>query len=263
MSLSYGFNLDAAGKKYTSAEFSEMFYQVMGDSVSKISSNLNLTLNGGLSVTLAPGFLYVAGRWINSIDPLTFVLSPASATGARYDAIAAVVNYTDRKVEFTALTGVDPDNPVRNSSEYQLYLYVIQVQQGTMVLYETDITDKRVLASPLSDIYGGILDVYEFTASGIDDEIAELEGECTTEVTEAGEMVSGLQRIVENSRDVQIGDIRESIIQPEPMDNWLACDGLGIPSRYSALRAIVGSSTPYIGVGDARFTAWIYAGAPS
>lgn len=263
MALSYGFNLDAVGTQYTSAQFSEMFYQLLGDSVAKTSMNLSLTIASGLKVTLNPGFLYVAGRWARLTESITFTLAPSYSGDSRYDAIAAVANYQTREVTLEALTDIDPDSPARDANQYQAYLYIIEVPRAATALNVANITDNRSLLDPLANIYSSILEVYDFTTSGIEERIAEIMDQGDEDMSSANQMIAQLTNMVENSRDVFVGDIREAAVRPTPNNEWLACNGAAIPVAYTELRSLIGASMPTVSTGDSRMTAWMYAGTPA
>lgn len=259
MALTYGFNLDETGKKYTAEQFTEMFHEFGGDAVSTYGTGYKLTLTTQLSFTIGSGFAYAHGYWLKNTGSIPFTLEPAYISSDRYDAIAVVVSASTRAVYLRLLTDIDPENPTQTDDVYQYYLYTIRVTRGSTVLSSTDITDRRTSLITLSAISDIVNEVYTFSVSGIEDLISELQSKAQSAINTANTDIEALTELVDNQRSTYVGDLRDAISRPS--NQWLECNGGTIPSQYTDLIALLGSTTlPILSANDPRLTVWIYAG---
>lgn len=250
MALTYGFDLGAVGTQYTAAQFSDVFAALMGDAAAESGGQLRMTLGSGLTVNVAPGYAYAAGRWVKSDAAQTFRLAPAYNTEDRYDAIALTVDLAERRATLELMTDVDPLAPG--------FLYLIRVRRGASTLYESDVTDNRTILQPLSELSAGGLSAFRFLTSGIDAEVERITARSAAAIAAAEESIDGLRAAIAAKRGDEIGDIQAAAAAPGAP--WLLCDGSPVPEAYTALIALIGATLPDLEPEDDRLAYYIYGG---
>lgn len=262
MSLTYGFDLGTVGSKYSAEQFAEMSQRIFGDAVSGYGNQFALVLGNAFSVTLQSGMAYVDGYYIKSDSDISFTLASPYSSDTRYDAIAAVVDFTTRTGAIKLLTDIDPGSPAQSETEYQIYLYTFSITYGATQLLESDVSDVREFTFTLQDSSPSAMAAYVLTTLGLDTVTTRLQTQVSNSSDEALESIADYADIVESAINRSIGDIKESI--ETPGSYWFECDGSTISSSYSELVTLLGGTTlPELYSADSRLTVWIYAGAPS
>lgn len=272
MSLTYGFALRPSD---ASADFANALRSITGDGIAQYGTRFNLSVNG-FTVTLSTGYAFAAGRWVENDEQYTLALKPSSNTKDRTDALVCRADYRERKATLEILVDVDPsevrsDPSIwRNSDEYNVFLYFISVRRGATSLTPSDITDLRGdsalcgSVAPLSSIAGGVIRVYEFLTSGIDQEVARLtdmsEKVCEKADAAIGELDDAIKKA---GGSAEIGDLTICRNQPMPENEWLLCDGNAVSSQYQGLRSLIGAVLPDISRPENRYRTYIYAGHPA
>lgn len=262
MSLTYGFNLGAAGATYAAEQFTDVFAHLVGDTVTDFGTGFEITLNSLLSFTIGTGYLYANGYWLKNRYPQTFSLEGAYLSGPRYDALAAVVNYSEREVSLQVLTDIDPDAQGETADGYRAYLYVFKVEAGAVELFRSSVTDKRTMLQRLDDTSVDVSAVYEYCTNQFAGVIDDFEDDVDTIIAAADTAASGAVATVYDVMGIAVGLVRQTGDHPTPINRWLACDGSAF-TGYSALASVLGSSTaPDLEADDPRVSCWIYAGPP-
>lgn len=269
MSLTYGFALQPTDN---SADFANAFYNIVGDGVARYGGQFALTANG-FSVTVASGYGFVGGRWIENDEPLVLPIKPAGNNEDRTDGIAARVDYKARKANLEVVTGLDVAairaNPalIRNDAEYCVVLFLVRVRRGATSLSPSDITDLRAdsglcgAVKPLSAIAGDVYRVYQFLASGIDEEVDRISASVDAAVQKAETEIGRIKEFAATSGAMpDIGDLRLCCTVPAPRDEWIPCDGGRVPDEYPDLFNLLGGVLPDIS--STNYKAYIYGGVP-
>lgn len=268
MALSYGFALRPTDN---SADFSNALQAVAGDGIALQGGRFALTVNG-FTVTLASGYAYAAGRWVENDEPLAMRINAAGNNEDRVDALAVRVDYEARKAALEVLVDVDPaairasPGLVRDDTQYAVLLYFIRVRRGATALTPDDVTDLRNdkdlcgRVVPLSAIAGDVLRVYTFLTGGIDAEVSRLICLSNAVVARADAAIVDLgKQIQQAGGGAEIGELMTSR-RPPAEAGWLLCDGGVVPAAYPVLSALLGGNLPEI-AGE-RYKTYIFGGAP-
>jgi hypothetical protein len=154
-------------REYGSAEFREVMRKLVGDGVyADPANNMQVTVGGGLSVSVLPGYCWVKGALgiVDEAETLTLDASSAGRTDvivARFDlSLAArdihlaVIKGTEGSTSAPALT--------RNDSVYDIQLARVRVNAGASAVALTDITDTRYNDN-LCGVVTGIIDQIDAT----------------------------------------------------------------------------------------------------
>lgn len=266
MALTCGFALKDADN---SQEFSSALQAVAGDGVTPQGGQFGLTVNG-FTATLASGYAYAAGRWVESDEPLAMHINAAGNNEDRVDALVARVDYGERKAALEVLVDVDPaaiqadPGIVRDGTQYVIVLYLIRVRRGATSLSPDDVTDLRNdkdlcgRVVPLADIARDVLILYAFLTGGIDEEVARLIGLSNQVVAKADAAIEELEKSIQRAGGgADIGELLTSR-HPPSESGWLLCDGGPVPDGYPALSALLGGTRPHI-PGD-RYKTYIFGG---
>lgn len=260
MALTYGFNLGPAGALYNSAQFSEAFHQLTVDHVADYSGKLEIALAGGLSFSVAPGFVFVNGRWGRLTGSNVFTLPIANATRERYDALAAVAHLDSRTVTLEVLSDVNPDSPPRTETAYAVFLYVFHLAMSQTDLTMQDVIDKREILLSYSGVAAECDRIYRYFFTAFPAEVAEIRALGQDRIDAWPDDRTALINGRKAAQEYVMGDIVQSAARPMPNSEWLACDGSAIPQAYSALATWLGSNTlPDLSASDDRLTMWIHA----
>lgn len=211
MALSYGFDLGDKSGVYTAEQFSDANAQIIGDVVARYGSMFQLVLASGMAVTLAAGLAYVSGRWIRTNEAMHFTLAQSYLQYDRDDAIALRLDYAARTITPVMLTGIDPENPQRSSAEYIKYLYIIHIRRGTGELLESDITDVRNVAQPLSDTdLTRLNEAFQYFVTGLDAWEAAQLARFTTATTSAQQAASDVIASVESTATGAVDSVQST-----------------------------------------------------
>lgn len=269
MALSYGFALRPTDN---SADFSNALQAVAGDGIALQGGRFALTVNG-FTVTLASGYAYAAGRWVENDEPLAMRINAAGNNEDRVDALAVRVGYEARKAALGVLVDVDPaairasPGLVRDDTQYAVLLYFIRVRRGATALTPDDVTDLRADSAlcgrvvPLSDIAGNVLYIYSFLTSGIDAEVARLIGLSNQVIARADAAIVELDKAIQQAGGgAEIGELMTSR-RPPSETGWILCDGGEVPAEYPSLSTMLGGTLPNI-PGE-RYKTYIFGGAPA
>lgn len=272
MALTYGFTLRPTD---SSADFSNALHAITGDGLAQDGGQFALTVNG-FTVTIATGYAFAAGRWVQNDEPYRMAVQPAGNNADRTDALVARVDYQERKATLEILVDVDPaairSDPsiLRNDDEYSVFLYFIHVKRGATSLTPNDVTDLRddpMLCGhivPLSSIAGKVLYVYNFLLSGIDEEVARLVGLSEKLCEKADKAISELDEAIKNAGGApEIGELLTSRKAPTPENEWVLCDGGNVPETYPALSEMLDGALPNLSAATDRYRTYIYGGEPA
>lgn len=273
MPLSYGFCLGDITSEYTSAQFSDAIHSVIGDGISLEGAQFSVTVSG-FNAAVASGYAIAAGRWLQNDSPHTLTIPPSESTGDRTDALAAHVDYEERKVSLAVLEDVDPvairENLgiIRGETEYNLVLFFVRVRRGATTLSPDDITDVRAEEglcghiTPLSHISTDVLYIYEFLTGGIDREIQRILDLGKDVENKANSAIAALDEAISRKRGVAIGDVIVTLSHPVPQREWLLCNGGLVPPEYAKLYTMLNGRLPNVQREDERFKGYIYGGTP-
>ena len=116
------------------------------------NGELQVTSNDDMTVTVAVGYVNVAGKTKHFVSTQKFDLETASGTLNRYDTVIIRRNDTDRDITVMVQTGsyaASPQVPelVRSGAYYDLMLAKIYVAAGSIKITQENITDTRADAS--------------------------------------------------------------------------------------------------------------------
>lgn len=271
MSLTYGFALNASDN---SADFSGALNAVTGDGVAPQGGRLSAAVNG-FTVTLSSGYVYAAGRYLESDEPYTMTIAPPKNDDDRVDALTVRVDYEARKAALEVIADIDPaeirENPaiMRDSGQYVVFLYFIRVRRGATSLMPDDVTDVRGESGlcgkvvPLSDIAGDVIYIYQFLNGGIDAEVARLIGLSNAVIARASAAILELDATIKRAGgNPEIGELMTTRHAPA-VSGWLLCDGGAVPAAYPVLSALLSGELPNISKAWDRYKTYIFGGAPA
>lgn len=262
MSLTYGFNLGPRGATYTAEQFTEVFGRLVSDTITAYGSGFELTLNSMLSFTVGNGYLYVNGYWLKHRYPETFTLEGAYLSGARYDALAAVVDSTERTVSLQVLTDIDPDADGQSGTTYRMYLYAFKVEAGAVELFRSNVIDKRTMLQQLDSTSTQVAAIYDYLTGSFAGEIEDFHAEMDSIMDTALDTAETATESVYTVTGLAIGALKQCPERPSPADFWLLCDGSTF-TGYSALQTALDSNTlPDLDADAENLSVWIYAGIP-
>lgn len=271
MALSFGFCL---GAETDSSQFSEAFFQLVGDGITPDSMQFAAELKG-FTLTVQPGYALAAGRWIKSDWPYVFNLQASGYNADRTDALAVRVDYAARKAALVVLGDIDADavreNPeaLRTEEEYCILLYLIRIRRGVTVLSNEDVTDLRSdplfcgRMLPLSKASGNVTYVYDYLTEGLDVELDALLTYGDKAVQDAADRVSELKALAA-SRHIApgIGELRTAYAHPAPTLEWILCSGGNVPEKYPVLSDLLNGRLPSLSSTNDRRKTYIYGGSP-
>lgn len=271
MSLTCGFTFQSAD---TAAGFSRALHAVAGDGVTPQGGGFSISVNG-FTATLAPGYAYAAGQYLQSDGPYTLPIAPPKTTGDRTDVIAVRVDYKAREATLEVLADVDPAklredlSTIRNDGQYAILLYSVRVRRGATSLAPGDITDLRDDGAlcgrllPFSAVAGDVLYAYSFLSGGIDQEVAQAIAQGNALAAKADGAIASLdEQIINAGGGAGVGDLMTSR-RPPSETGWLLCDGGPVPPAYAELSALLGGTLPGIPSASGRYKTYIFAGAPA
>lgn len=271
MAFSYGFALRSTDN---SADFSDALHSVIGDGIARHGGQFALTVNG-FTVTIASGYAFAAGRWVQNDEPYRMTVQAAGNNADRTDALVARVDYQERKATLEIIVDVDPaairSDPsiLRNDDEYSVFLYFIRVKRGATSLTPSDVTDLRDdwqlcwHVVPLASIAMNVIYIYNFLLSGIDKEVARLIGLSERVCEIADKAIAELDEVIKNAGGMpEIGELQTSRNAPLPENKWVLCDGGNVPETYPALSEMLGGALPNLSAATDRYRTYIYGGEP-
>lgn len=266
MALSYGFI--TPGTETDSQAFSETVNALFGDGICRQGGQYALSVGTGFTVGLASGYAIANGRFIRHDEPFSLTLQQSGNYSDRYDAIAARVDYAERKAEIVVLTDIDPQSPIRNDEEYNIFLYIFRIRRGAIGFKDDDVQDIRGSANlcgyiaPLADISGSVFYICNFLEHGMDEEVERLLAASRSLVDKANKECAALDARIGKATNRMIGNLEMSLTPSLPANEWLLCDGTAVPARYPLLREMLGGTLPNIPQKE-YYKTYIYGGVPA
>jgi len=256
VSLSYGFCLDDFSSMYDSAQFAEAFRNIAGDGIAPQAGRFAAEIQGfGLSV--ASGYALKDGRFLESDEPVVLTLAPAGNYDDRYDAAAVRVDLEARRVFLELVQDVDPEQLPGGC----LALYLVKVRRGATDLYTADVTDVRTYLTTLSEVSAGVLYVYNFLTSGIDQRIAQILALSAAVIRKAEQAIRDLDASIQQAGGSYAAGVLQTARHP-PGTGWLLCSGGPVPAQYPALSALLGGTLPNLSQAGDRYGTYIFGGTP-
>lgn len=151
-------------RTYLAEDFARYFSAFITSGVfMKESTNLQVTANGDMTVTLKPGKLIIDGYRYDSLDDIIIRLEPADGVLNRIDRISATWSKEDRDIHYTLQKGDSSYEPVppecRRDDDIKDYVFAdVYVKVGAVSISQADITDQRLntevcgIANPFNEI---------------------------------------------------------------------------------------------------------------
>ena len=274
MGLTYGFGLGPEDTLYTSAEFSDAFFHVFGNGVTKYGRQFSI-LSNGFSVTVNTGYALVNGRYVENSEVFRKIVPYPYDDRDRVDAVMLTIKYLEREAVLDIVEDVDMDavlaNPslLRNRYEYSCVLYFIKMMSGTPSISPDDIIDVRGNSEVcgyierLSNITNIVLYLYRYFTVDIEEEIDKLFKMVEELAKRCDEQIEAINKqIYYKGADYSVGDLYQGRKNPEPENEWVLCDGQAIKPIYLDLRHLIGGTAPNISKQNDRYRTYIYAGQP-
>ena len=218
-------------------------------------------------MTIASGYAFAAGQWIEHDEPLILPVKPSGNTDDRTDALVARVDYINRVVNLEVVADYSDTD---GENQYTIVLYLIKVRRGATSITPSDITDMRAnkevcgTVIPFSAIAGDVLRVYQFLTSGIDTEVNRLVDMSNAVIAKADAEIAKLDaEIAKVGGTAQIGELITTRKIPAPVNEWILCDGGNVPAEYQALSELLSGTLPDLSAADDRYRTYIYGGKPA
>lgn len=151
MAIKYGFFNSVNGDRlYNAEDIGNYFVKLISDGVFQSpENNLQVTPSSEMTVSVAPGWGFIACHWLNSDTSKSLTLNGSNPSLNRIDRIALRLDRANRCMEIGILTGTPAGTPVAPSltrtsnGVYELSLAQIYVAAGATAITEADITDER------------------------------------------------------------------------------------------------------------------------
>ena len=154
-------------REYGSAEFREVMRKLVGDGVyADPANNMQVTVGGGLSVSVLPGYCWIHGA-LGIVDEAESLAIDATTKG-RTDLIVARfdLSLAARDIHLAVVKGAEgsAESPAltRNDSVYDICLAKVRVNAGATTVALSGITDTRYDAN-LCGIVTGVIDQIDAT----------------------------------------------------------------------------------------------------
>lgn len=163
------FNSVNGDRKYAADFFAKYFNSFIGNGVfpnlldpSNLSSNLQITSNNDMTVTVNPGKAWINGHvfFNDSIHTLSFGV--ADGVLSRIDRVVLRLDTTDREIRVEVKKGKAASSPIvpalqRDADAWELALADITINKGNTTITAANIKDVR-LNSALCGIVHGVVD---------------------------------------------------------------------------------------------------------
>lgn len=151
MAIKYGFFNSVNGDRlYNAEDIGNYFVKLISDGVFQSpESNLQVTASSDMTVSVAPGWGFIACHWLNSDTFRSLTLNGSNPSLNRIDRIVLRLDRANRCMEIGILTGTPAGTPIAPSLTrtsngiYELSLAQIYVAAGATAITENDITDER------------------------------------------------------------------------------------------------------------------------
>ncbi len=145
------FNSLSGDRKYSAADWAEYFATFISNGVVlKGNATLAVTADGGsMSVSLAPGEMFVNGyRYVNTL-PLSLPLAAANASLSRIDSVVIRWDRSQRAIHAAIVTGTPAEAPeaaapVRTADIYEHCIAYVTVDAAVTSIAQSAITDQRL-----------------------------------------------------------------------------------------------------------------------
>ena len=151
MKKSYIFDSIGEDRVYNASDFTDYFSKFITNGYfPNIASNLEVVADGtSMNVILQSGAAWVDGRMYHNTDDLTLPISVANGVLNRIDRVVIRCDYLDREIRAEVREGVFSSTPVaptlqRDVDAYELCVAEIFVQNGTISVSQSNITDTRL-----------------------------------------------------------------------------------------------------------------------
>lgn len=261
MSLTYGFCLGPEITLYTAKQFSEPLCSAFGDGVCAWGSRFETSVNG-IRLTVGTGYGMVAGRYVKNDEPLQIAVQPGPSHGDRTDLLALQADESTRQAALVLLPNTTPDSLPADPPTVPLYS--LHVKRGATSLLPDDLADLRTFLPPLSDISVDALRAYAYVTGGIDLEVNRILALGQLVIDKGDAAINRINAAIEKKNaGPSLGDLQTAYAHPEPILQWLLCDGSAVPPAYPSLAALLSGPLPRITPTDARFPTYIFAGKPA
>lgn len=151
MAIKYGFFNSVNGDRlYNAEDIGNYFVKLISDGVFQSpENNLQVTPSSEMTVSVAPGWGFIACHWLNSDTFRSLTLNGSNPSLNRIDRIVLRLDRANRCMEIGILTGTPAGTPTAPSLTrtsngiYELSLAQIYVAAGATAITEADITDER------------------------------------------------------------------------------------------------------------------------
>lgn len=137
-------------RKYKASDFAEYFKMFIGNGVfPNPSSNLLVTSNGDMTITLSPGFAWINGYMYHNTDNLTLTVEHADSILKRIDRVVVKCDFINREIKTYVKKGIFATNPApptleRGVNAYEISVADILVENGVVFIQQSKITDTRL-----------------------------------------------------------------------------------------------------------------------
>lgn len=169
MAITSGFFMSVNGDKKRNADFfAKYFASFIGNGVfPNPSSNLQVTANNDMTVTLKPGKAWMNGYILFNDSDYTLNINPADGVLNRIDRIVVRYDVALRDIFPVVKKGMFSSNPVaptlqRDADAYEMALADVYVGKGVISITQANITDQR-LNSALCGVVHGVVDQVDTT----------------------------------------------------------------------------------------------------
>ena len=151
MAIKYGFFNSVNGDRlYNAEDIGNYFVKLISDGVFQSpENNLQVTASTDMTVSVAPGWGFIACHWLNSDTYRSLTLNGSNPSLNRIDRIVLRLDRANRCMEIGILTGTPAGIPTApaltrtSNGIYELSLAQIYVAAGATAITENDITDER------------------------------------------------------------------------------------------------------------------------
>lgn len=149
MQKSSFFNSIGGDRKYKAEEWAEYFGSFIGNGVfPNPSTNLMVVSQSNMTVVVKSGKAWINGYFYVNTDDLVLQLSNADGVLKRIDRIVLRWSLTNRNIEIAVKKGAFASSPVapnlqRDADIYEIALADVKINNGTIQITQTNITDQR------------------------------------------------------------------------------------------------------------------------
>lgn len=137
-------------RKYKATDFAKYFGSFIGNGVfPNPSTNLQVTSNGDMTVSLSKGLAWTEGYLYDNTDNLILIIDHSDATLKRIDRVVLRCDFIKREIKAYIKKGTFASDPVapklqRNVDAYELSVAKIMIDQGIISIQQSKITDTRL-----------------------------------------------------------------------------------------------------------------------